>query len=488
MLHTLVKLTKRLLDAALSAVTHHGYGSFFPEPPELQCVRKKWSHIKQELAEIDLDTYDGHDAVRAFAPKSRLNVRSVTLLHPYDLILYTALVLALRDGISASRLPPVRVFSYRAEGAPPSRLYSPSPSWRDFRSCVIQRISDNPAGFVGIADVADFYPRIYQHRLINALEDVSRRAHTSYVRALEKLLSRFSKGASYGIPVGPFASRPLGEAVLIDVDSALISFGVDFIRFVDDFVVFGQNPETTEYGLRILGETLFLNHGLTLQTAKTKVLPASDYLERYLTPHDEKEQNRRKLLNIFGEDEYDVVSYDELDDEQKKEIDAFNLSEMLKEALGEGENVDYKEVAFLLGRLSALQKPELIPTVLENLERLYPVADSVAAFFKEFSELDHTTRKEAAQALLAPILNPRGPRPSEFYSIWVLSIFQHQREWNHADDLLRIFRETSSDAVRRFAALALAQCGSRPQAVAMKDYLGVDPHFAEQRCYSQQLS
>jgi hypothetical protein len=62
----------------------------------------------------------------------------------------------------------------------------------------------------------------------------------------------------------------LGEAVLIDVDSTLLSFGIDFIRFVDDYIIFADKVQEAEYGIRILGETRFRNHGLTLQTAKTK--------------------------------------------------------------------------------------------------------------------------------------------------------------------------------------------------------------------------
>jgi len=148
-------------------------------------------------------------------------------------------------------------------------------------------------------------------------------------------------GASYGIPVGPAASRVLGEAVLIDVDSTLLSNGIDFIRFTDDFVVFSDTPADAEYGIRILGETLFLNHGLTLQTAKTKVLHAAEYLETYLQSHDAKEANRRELIEIVGG--YDsTLSYDELSIDQRAEVDALNLSEMLTEALAAGHNVDFE--------------------------------------------------------------------------------------------------------------------------------------------------
>lgn len=140
----------------------------------------------------------------------------------------------------------------------------------------------------------------------------------------------------------------LGEATLIDVDSTLLSNGVDFIRFTDDYVIFATDPEDAEYGVRVLGETLFLNHGLTLQTAKTRVLPGSEYVERYLQAHDEKEMQRRQLIDIVGKyDEH--LSYDQLPPAEQAEVDAMNLSGMLKEALAQGHNVDFREVSFILG-------------------------------------------------------------------------------------------------------------------------------------------
>ena len=464
-----MNLSSALLKRALKATLQHGYGTLFAEPPELGIVKSNWTALAVEMAKVDLDTYQGYDAILSFAPKSRLNVRRVGLLHPYDFIFYTALVLALKTHISKSRLPADKVFSYRTEGTSPSQLYQRGSSWKDFRKTVENRAAKADC-VVGVTDIADFYPRIYHHRLVNALEVASDRTMKDYIRVLEKMLTRFSGGTSYGIPVGPPASRLLGEAVLIDVDSTLLSFGIDFIRYVDDYIIFANRAQDAEYGIRALGETLFRNHGLTLQTAKTKISSAADYVEQNLTIHGEKEANRRKLLQIFGDGDYQIPSYDELDDDQKREIDAFNLSEMLREALV-SDNVDYREVQFILGRLSALRKPELIPTVLENLERLYPVAESVAAFFKEFTYLPKNDAAEIGRALLAPILNALDARPSEYYSMWILSVFQHNKNWDHAEDLLRIFHETSSDAVRRFAALALATSGTRAQALAIKDYL-----------------
>ena len=468
----MIKLSAKLLDLAVNAIVTHGYGDFFPDPPELNVVLANWDDVRAELSELDLDTYRGYDHVAAFAPKSRLNIRRVVLLHPYDLLLYTALVLALRDGISKFRLraEEKRVFSYRAERAGDDVLYNDSPSYTDFKDRVTEVVNRQKGIFVGVSDIADFYPRIYHHRLVNALQACCGRMSQDYIRALEKMLARFSDGASYGIPIGPAASRPLGEATLIDVDSTLMSYHIDFVRFTDDYVIFADSPEGAEYGIRVLAETLFLNHGLTLQTAKTKVLPGSEYVRYHLAPHSEKEEGRRKLLEIVGGDEYKIPKYEDLDEDQKKEVDALNLSEMLQEALAEGHNVDYREVSFILGRLSALRMPELIPIVLDNLERLNPVAHSIAAFFREFTKLNRRTREKVTSTLLNPILNDR--TASEYYSVWVLSLFHDHPDWDHAEDLIRIFREAHSDVVRRFAALALATSGTRAEAIQMTKHLG----------------
>jgi hypothetical protein len=113
----------------------------------------------------------------------------------------------------------------------------------------------------------------------------------------------------------------------------------------------------------------------------------------------------------------------------------------------------------------------LIPIVIANLGRLYPVADAVAAFFKEFSDLTVQERNQIGEALLAPILTPPHAKPSDFYTIWMLDVFRHHRNWDHLDKLLRIFREASSDTVRRFAALALATSGTRTEALVIREYL-----------------
>ena len=186
-----MNLSENSLDNALSALEHHGYGDFLPKPPEFQLLKDNWSTVRPELAAIDLDTYGGHESIGAFAPKSRLNVRHVTLLHPYDLVLFTAVVLELRDAVSLSRLSADqgRVFSYRADDALDDVLYNTSPGYSDFRQTVMDRAAFQATCYVGVTDIADFYPRVYRKHPVNTSSKVWPRENSNR-RLKWKLLRR----------------------------------------------------------------------------------------------------------------------------------------------------------------------------------------------------------------------------------------------------------------------------------------------------------
>lgn len=466
-------LSEAILDRAINAIRHHGCGGFFPNPPEFPVLLANLDSIKAELVRIDLDTYLGYPACQMFAPKSRLNIRRVDQLHPYDLIFYTALVLDLRDSITLSRVPPEqnRVFSYRADGAVGDRLYTDSPAYPEFRGR-LNELAQEKVRFLGLTDIGDFFPRIYQHRLVNALLCASKDTKTDEIRCLEKLLYRFAGGTSYGIPIGPAASRVLAEAVLIDVDSTLISKGVEFIRFVDDYVIIADRVEDAEYGIRALAEVLYLNHGLTLQTAKTRIKSSAEYLETS-SDYEKKETAHRELIDLTGG--YDNErAYEDLDADEKKAVDGLNLSQMLEEALEGNEQIDFQEISFILSRLSSLREPNLVPTVLNNLEKLFPVAHAVAKFFSGFDMLDDALKAEVTDRLLLPI--ETNEHVSEYYAVWILNLFFEKQNWNHAPRLANIFATTQSEAVKRFSALALKTSGTRAEALTlMRSFRGAVP-------------
>jgi hypothetical protein len=165
---------------------------------------------------------------------------------------------------------------------------------------------------------------------------------------------------------------------------------------------------------------------------------------------------------------------DDLTSEEKEALDAVDLEKVLTDALDE-EDIDYKKVAFILQRLSSLERSDLIDIVLEHLPRLYPVAHAVHAFFQNIEPIDSETRKRCAKKLLAPIAASGDSQAPEFYAIWILDLFGRNAAWNQAIELGAIYKSTSSQAVRRYAALALSASGERSQALSFKAFQSSEP-------------
>ena len=75
------------------------------------------------------------------------------------------------------------------------------------------------------------------------------------------------------------------------------------------------------------------------------------------------------------------------------DLTAEDLRELLVEAVGDADAIDYELAEFVLGRVGSLKalqddkKRELVQVVLQNVEHLYPIAASIASFFVNFSSL-----------------------------------------------------------------------------------------------------
>jgi hypothetical protein len=376
------------LDNAFVAIKHHGYSAMLPGPPEWAVIEANWTSIRDIIKNIDLDTYEPFEPLRVFAPKNRANVRITHLLHPQDLLIYTALVLIAKNDIESARvsIKAKRVFSYRSDPSQPQVLYGARGSYEAYRKQLHVKAKNAQVKYVALADIADFYPRIYQHRLENVLESVatSQRVRDVARVLVRKLIGHLMGRNSYGIPVGPLASRVLGEAILIDVDATLQSKGANFVRWVDDYNIFCKTEHEAQSILFTLGEWLFSNHGLTLQAAKTKILPVNTFVSNVISHHEERLTDRDWVVAMLREFE---LEYD--DDGKEKELDEKEIEEalallqgtdlkgMLESSLADTTLVDYEAVGYVLTKLPRIPgvDPELkrsvLNLVIEKAELLY---------------------------------------------------------------------------------------------------------------------
>lgn len=484
-------LTSIELDNAVAAISHHGYSAMLPDPPEWQLITQNWPSVRVTLEKLDLDIYEPFNSLRIFAPKSRANVRITHLLHPQDLIIYTALVLITKNDIEGSHLSgrSRRVFSYRTD-ANSQTLYRSKGSFESYKSELARKASRSSTKYVAIADIADFYPRIYQHRLENVIETV---ATTDRVREVarvlvRKLICNLMGRNSYGIPVGPYASRLLGEAVLIDVDASLQSQGVDFVRWVDDYNIFCKSEYEAQAILFSLGEWLFLNHGLTLQSAKTKILPVTRFKSEILLTPENSLDDRDTVVNLLKNfrSEYDDEEEDEDPDSEKVEeilaaLQGNRLLTILRSSLEDTALIDYEAVRYALTKLPQIPgvptelKHEVLDIVIENAQLLYPVSEHIAKYVISFDDLTPADRNRIAAKLLKPLRSKRHPPPL-YYAMWILHVFSTSAQWNHSRHMVPIYKRSTSDVIKRHAALVIHKSGTRAEALAVKDdYGGASP-------------
>lgn len=227
---------------AVNNVARHGDTDVFPFPIE--------NHILFDLPDAAVDIMEGiHDGfaeslkkmppvrVTSFSAVGYNGFRSATQIDPLWNAYFLALVVDIGQDIEAARLPREKgiVFSYRFMPDTSTWLmFDPNIGWRQYQDALISKAKQYE--FVLACDIADFYPRIYHHRLKNALRKATRK--TNIVQRIMALLSRFSEGVSYGLPIGGPAARLLSELLLNRIDRLLLSHGIPYCRFVDDFHLF----------------------------------------------------------------------------------------------------------------------------------------------------------------------------------------------------------------------------------------------------------
>jgi hypothetical protein len=110
---------------------------------------------------------------RCVVPKNRFGLRISTQLDPLDTLMYTALVYALGRAIEKKRLPVKKgiVHSYHFKPEAGGGFYDPQYGWESFRQHTLEAIRSDQYGAVVLADIADFFPRVYSHPLKNALTE-----------------------------------------------------------------------------------------------------------------------------------------------------------------------------------------------------------------------------------------------------------------------------------------------------------------------------
>lgn len=454
--------------ASVRNIATHGDTDVFPLPFETLMFFDQEDAVRKILDDIHKDLPAALNArplttVQALAQVGYSGFRWATLIDPFWNAYYLTLVIQLAGQIEKQRLSVDEkiVFSYRFEwNEAAGRLFSDS-TWLDYRRHAVALAKEHE--FVVVTDVADFYPRIYHHRIENALLRLPTPGDTP-ARVLQ-LLTHFSKNVSYGLPVGGPASRVLSELALNDVDRHLVRRKHVFCRYADDYSLF-CNSKADAYRLLVLLSEKLANEGLVLQKNKTRILSSKEFLESsaLLDPDPSSHttaSEERKLLNISlrfdpysstAEDDYETVK------EAVRKVDILGIlgRELAKPAI---DATVTKQAIAAIRALAGAAQEQAIRTLLapESLIVLLPVFTIVLRAIRTlYKELSDPTKDFIDEALIQIYENRSHLLSLDLHRSYFVQAISQRRSTVKEQMLIELFEDSTNPLVRRLVIQAMA--------------------------------
>lgn len=465
----MLTLKGKSLDWALKHVEACGDTDVFPIPFEYKAIRHNWANLKPELAKENLLEWTVRPQRILLAPKARFGFRVITQLDPLDFLLFAATIREICCSIEAKRISRTDevVHSYRVAPTEDGQIFDRAIGYRTFLEASRNLLKTEPEiTHVVVTDISDFYSRIYHHRLENILSVSTEQAHANHVKAIMYLLSGWNNTETFGIPIGNAPSRLLAELTLSDVDAALLANHERFLRFNDDYRIFARSHSEAYRSLAFLADTLFRNHGLTLQQQKTRILSREDFEQRYLaTPLDRELDSLHDKFDFLVaelgfENPYEYIEYDDLTEEQKELLDSLNLQDLLSEQIHGDMEIDVPLVRFLLLRLAQIGDSSAVGDLLNNLDTLHPVFPDIIRYIERLACFEEGFGSSIGKRLL-DVYEDSIVSELEYHKLWCLHLFSDSSKCGQHDRFFRLYSKAGDNPSRRKLILAMGQANQR---------------------------
>ncbi|WP_156905504.1 RNA-directed DNA polymerase [Maritalea myrionectae] len=371
-------LSKQAVESAIDHLVRFGDTDIFPHLIELRFFSDMRDELVEKIQQIDLNSFSPTGSVEVLAPKSRYGFRVAHQLPYLDTIFFTAAVIEVgaeleQLKVSDSDFGP---FAYRFKDQGDGSIFEVGHTFKDWIEWQIDYEADSTFDQVIFTDIADFYQRIYFHRIENVLRTAS--PNQKVINLIERVIKAIRAKQSYGIPVGCTASRLIAEAVLTDFDHHILSEEYPYTRFVDDMRIYIEEDEDPYSVLAVVAETL-ASEGLTLNAQKTRVLDREEYrtfLEEEAT--DTFEKAEQDAFNILVRSIY--FDEDEPSEEELEQLRALNLVGMLEEQL-EREQWDFGKIRAIFRALRLTERADCVEYIVENFEHLLSFIRDIVLLF-----------------------------------------------------------------------------------------------------------
>jgi hypothetical protein len=285
-----------------------------------------WEALHKQGRQKAIQTIEGSRVFseRLLAPTGPSGFRIVTKIHPFWNVYFNGLGVAIAEALEAARSPRAHSYRLAREG---TALFDRTASWRTFREATLDDCRNSDDLVIVQTDISSFYEHVYHHRIENCLDDLFP-GNETLAAQIDRLLSRFAAGRSFGLPIGGQCARVLAEVLLSQVDNQLDAHGIAWRRYVDDFIIVARNHADAYAALAVLAHAL-ADYGLTLNRTKTSILSSKHYREYVRAQLGEATGDAGKLLEIdLHFDPYSDTRDDEYD-ELKEVVESLNIQALL---------------------------------------------------------------------------------------------------------------------------------------------------------------
>ncbi|RCK46496.1 DNA polymerase [Thalassospira profundimaris] len=374
--------------------------------------------------------------------------RWATQIDPYWNAYFLGVVLSVSNKIEHARANNNFVYSYRYEpDFEQGSLFKKDINWRKFQEDSLNFSKENESiKYVVTCDIADFYTRIYHHRLENALDRIDPNKETS--SKIKKLIQTFSGTNSYGLPVGGPAARILAELSLDSLDHSLIINGIKYKRYVDDFTIFCHNKEEAHSILTTISRKLMENEGLTLQKHKTNILSKDEFIsltQSKLFGLDEDEGSPQKAKFMSLPIRFDPYSQNATEkyEEIKESLKDFDLLGMLSKELQKSK-INQPFSKQLIRAFSATDDKTLsdaFNVIFDGIYELYPIFSTIIQVSTaNWHRFDTRTKNNIKSSLIELIKSKSFILETEINLAYVVKIFARENDVEAQTILTEIYK------------------------------------------------
>ncbi|WP_249975806.1 RNA-directed DNA polymerase [Vreelandella olivaria] len=377
--------------------------------------------------------------------------RWATQIDPYWNAYFLGLVLSVSEKIEASRVADNYVYSYRySPDFNTGSLFDKNISWRKFQNDSLELAKDDKSiNYILTCDIADFYTRIYHHRLENALDRIDPKKDVS--SKIKKLIQNFSGTNSYGLPVGGPAARMLAELALDSLDHILLINGIKFKRYVDDFIIFCETKEDAHSVLTFISRKLMENEGLTLQKHKTNILSKDEFTsltQSKLFGLDEDEGSPMKAKFMSLPIRFDPYSQNAAEqyEEIKEALSDFDLLGMLSDELQKSKiNQPFsKQLVRAFAAVDDRVLSNAFNVIFNSINELYPIFNTIIQVATtNWSRLDVKTKKMVRDKLIELIKTDSFILKTELNLAYVVKLFAKENNVEGQTILTEIHRSNT---------------------------------------------